>query len=303
MKMTAFAVMSLILFSNCSSNRMGIFDCFRKKKDNVATTQQTQDTFTVFSIEGDSLPCVGSINNRFANNKGWEEYPWNCSVVVRCKNVNDAQLPTNEESSILNDFEDRLNKRIVADPTTPNALFFGRVNWNATRELIWKVKNPESVAAFLQSVMDDKNAILEIEFKIEKDKEWKLTEIYSTGISKTGLNYTKFETWLDNVMQMNIPSDVVAFCFNLYEDENETWTLELIGASSFDKDDSDWACDEVFTTRENPLVWHDNKEWKDILTDSESIIREYLQKGKYRKELKAQQGLAIGFVDGDLVLL
>ena len=36
---------------------------------------------------------------------------------------------------------------------------------------------------------------------------------------------------------------------------------------------------------------------------SESIIREYLQKGKYRKELKARQGLAIGFVDGDLVLL
>ena len=33
MKMTVFAVMSLILFSNCSSNRMGIFDCFRKKKD------------------------------------------------------------------------------------------------------------------------------------------------------------------------------------------------------------------------------------------------------------------------------
>ncbi len=83
MKMTAFAVMSLILFSNCSSNRMGIFDCFRKKKDNVATTQQTQDTFTVFSIEGDSLPCVGSINNRFANNKEWKDILTDSESIIR----------------------------------------------------------------------------------------------------------------------------------------------------------------------------------------------------------------------------
>lgn len=301
--MIVIAILSLVLFLNCSANRMGIFDIFRKKKAIVTKPQDKQDKFTVFSIEGESLPIVGTINERFANNKGWEEYPWNCSVVVRCKNVNDAALPTEEESCILNNLEDSLNNRIIADPTNPNALFFGRVNWNSTRELIWKVKNPEPVAAFLQSVIDDKNAIREIDFKIENDKEWKLTEMYSTGINKTGLTYMKFETWLDSVMQMNIPSDVVAFCFNLYEDEDETWTLELIGASTFDKDDSDWACDEVFTTRDNPLIWHDNKDWKNVLNESKSIIKEYLQKGKYRKELKGRQGLAVGFVDGDLVLL
>ena len=49
-------------------------------------------------------------------------------------------------------------------------------------------------------------------------------------------------------MQMNIPDDVVDFSFNLNEDANKSLTLELIGASSFDTTDNDWACDEVFTT-------------------------------------------------------
>lgn len=120
---------------------------------------------------------------------------------------------------------------------------------------------------------------------------------------ENGLTYHQFENWLDAAMNRSIPAEVVAFCFNLYEDAGKKWTLELIGASSFDENDSDWACDEVFTTRDYPLTWHEDSEWKLVLGKSEQIIKEYLEKGIYRKELKGRQGLAIGFVDGDLVLL
>ena len=65
---------------------------------------------------------------------------------------------------------------------------------------------------------------------------------------ESGLTYNRLETWLNDVMQMTIPNEVVAFCFNLYEDANKSWTLELIGSSSFDTTDNDWACDEIFTT-------------------------------------------------------
>ena len=120
---------------------------------------------------------------------------------------------------------------------------------------------------------------------------------------ESGLTYNKLERWLDDVMQMTIPNDVVAFCFNLYEDANKSWGLELIGASSFDTIDSDWACDEVFTTRNNPLTWYDDKEWHDVLTITIKLLKDYLEKGKYGEKLKELQGLAIGFVDGDLTLL
>ena len=117
------------------------------------------------------------------------------------------------------------------------------------------------------------------------------------------LTYSELETWLNKVMQMTIPDDVVAFCFNLYEDVNKSWTLELIGASSFDTTNNDWACDEVFTTRDKPLTWNDNKEWQDVLMMIKRLLKDYLEKGKYGKVLKGRQGLAVGFVDGDLTLL
>ena len=120
---------------------------------------------------------------------------------------------------------------------------------------------------------------------------------------KSGLTYNRFETWLDAVMNTPIPNDVVAFCFNLYEDANRSWTLELVGASSYDKTDNDWACDEVFSIRDNPLTWYDEKEWQDVLTETKKILKDYLEKGLYGKALKERQGLAVGFVDGDLTLL
>ena len=121
--------------------------------------------------------------------------------------------------------------------------------------------------------------------------------------SESGLTYSELETWLNEVMRMTITDDVVAFCFNLYEDVNKSWTLELIGASSFDPTDSDWACDEVFTTRDKPLTWNDNKECQDVQIVTVKMIKDYLEKGKYGKALKERQGLAVGFVDGDLTLL
>ena len=118
-----------------------------------------------------------------------------------------------------------------------------------------------------------------------------------------GLTYSELETWLNKVMQMTIPDDVVAFCFNLYEDVNRCWTLELIGASSFDTTNNDWACDEVFTTRDKPLTWNDNKEWQDVLMMIKRLLKDYLEKGKYGNVLKERKGLAVGFTDGDLTLL
>ena len=69
--------------------------------------------------------------------------------------------------------------------------------------------------------------------------------------------YKKIEEWINNVLEQKIPSETVAFCFNLYEDEDDTWSMELVGTERFDIDDSDWACDEVtdFDTRDEPLSW------------------------------------------------
>ncbi len=115
--------------------------------------------------------------------------------------------------------------------------------------------------------------------------------------------YLKFSEWLDRIIEKNDPIDAAALSFNLYEDENSNWSIQLIGASDFDEDDDDWACDEVFSTKEDLLSWKQKADWKEILNTATRMIEEYLDKGKYADKLKNYKAIATGFVDGDLAVI
>ena len=110
----------------------------------------------------------------------------------------------------------------------------------------------------------------------------------------------KFKKWLDNILKTKLPAGVIAINFNLYEDGDNKWSIELIGASSFDEENEQWACDEIFTTRDNPFVFIEESDWKIIEIIYTNLINEYLENGKYSNILKQYTAIGIGFVDGDL---
>ena len=121
--------------------------------------------------------------------------------------------------------------------------------------------------------------------------------------------YCKIETWLNDVLEHKVPSKIPpairAFCFNLYEDSNDGWSMELVGTESFDPDDEDWACDEVtdFGTREEPLSWEKKTCWNEVLQEVSSALRYYLENGLHADVLKSRMGVAVGFIDGNLEIL
>ena len=121
--------------------------------------------------------------------------------------------------------------------------------------------------------------------------------------SSPDLTYKEFEKWVDSSLTTELPKDIVAFCFNLYDDGNGQWAIELVGTSNFDKDNSDWACDEVFDTRNNPLNWKSNGSWGKVLSSVKSHLEIYLKNGKHATLMRSQQGVGLGFVDGDLIIL
>ena len=118
-----------------------------------------------------------------------------------------------------------------------------------------------------------------------------------------GLQYSAFEKWVDESLSVVLPGEIVAFCFNLYDDGDGNWSAEIVGAGSFEKDNSDWACDEVFTNRKNPLRWKSKKSWEKVLSSFQSLLETYLRQGRYASLLLEKQGIGFGFVDGDLILL
>lgn len=100
-----------------------------------------------------------------------------------------------------------------------------------------------------------------------------------------------------------MPLPGIAINFNLYEEQDSKWSIQLISASEFSLDDMDWCCDEEFSSGEELFTWRADINWGEILDVSCDMIRDYLTKGKYAKELKKYAGIAAGFVDGDLEIL
>lgn len=117
--------------------------------------------------------------------------------------------------------------------------------------------------------------------------------------------YEKISAWLDGVFDRSIPDGVVSVCFNLYEDGDNNWSLEVVGCSSFDSEDPDWACDEVtdFETREEPFTWTEEAIWEKVLSDVTKLLYQYIQEGKASGYLNSLDGVAVGFTDGDLNIL
>lgn len=112
-----------------------------------------------------------------------------------------------------------------------------------------------------------------------------------------------FFVWLDSVLKSDFSGEVKAINFNLYEDTDNKWSIEFVGTFSFDRDNEDWACDEVFATRDNPFVIECENNWKSMETFFIGLVNEYLSSGKYASKLKEYQAVGIGFVDGNLHVL
>jgi len=115
-----------------------------------------------------------------------------------------------------------------------------------------------------------------------------------------------FEIWIDDALAAVAVSDVAAFNFNIYE-EVDAFSVELIGASSFDEEDSDWACDDILdlnVQRFRVPRQAAGSEWRCALAKVHEWLVAYLASGGIGAvRLKESEAVAVGFVDGDLELV
>jgi len=119
----------------------------------------------------------------------------------------------------------------------------------------------------------------------------------------------EFFNWLDRSLRQPIPETVVAFAFNLNEHAHQpqNFSLELIGAPTFDPDKSDWACDDIFNATPKTIYIPNSfsgETWEDCLQVITKLISDYLARNSNGANLlKSAQAIGVGFVDGDLHLI
>ncbi|MBQ8582494.1 MAG: hypothetical protein IJ487_02010 [Ruminococcus sp.] len=121
--------------------------------------------------------------------------------------------------------------------------------------------------------------------------------------------YGEFVNWLDNLLENNdMPDETLAYCFNLYEEsvEDSVYGVQLVACEAFDEEDSDWACEECWSSEEDifcvELSDEDEKDWKAAQKLITGWAEDYLENGKYSSVIGSKP-VGIGFVDGDLELI
>src|SRR4051794_4302142 len=102
-------------------------------------------------------------------------------------------------------------------------------------------------------------------------------------------SYNLFTNWLDKILEQELPKEIVAYNFNLYEGSGGTYDIQLIGSDEFDEDDEDWVCTNYFTSGENICYIRKTKDieyWEQGLIYITKLVEQYLIKGKNASILK-----------------
>lgn len=110
--------------------------------------------------------------------------------------------------------------------------------------------------------------------------------------------------WLKMAVPASMPDQVVAFALNM--EESFDWKVELVGCSTYDVDDADWACPPEAWTSPEALELNTTlvgETWETAQTYVLSAVADFINQGDSPGAYTFQlaQAVCVGFVDGDLV--
>ncbi|MDE5556357.1 MAG: hypothetical protein K2J32_01505 [Ruminococcus sp.] len=116
--------------------------------------------------------------------------------------------------------------------------------------------------------------------------------------------YSSFKEWLDNLLENNdMPADTKAFNFNLYDEGDEVFSVQLIASDRFAPDDEDWACCEIWSSKEDIFCIsasdEEDKSGETFQNFVSDMVIDYIAKS----DILSSVPVGIGFVDGDLNII
>lgn len=142
-----------------------------------------EEEYQIIEFKQKGFLGIGVINLSLVKFEPKEVFSWHCSIMIDFENFIENGMPTNEDVLKVEKFEDYLDENIKGEnKEKPNALFLGRITWNKTRELIWRVFDPELTNEFLNKIIEEKNYPFQFDYRIDDDEEWKLADWHLKNI-------------------------------------------------------------------------------------------------------------------------
>ena len=129
--------------------------------------------YTLINTSKDNDPAVVVVNSALRLFKEREVFPWHLKVSIDCKFIGANGMPTADEVKALEILEDEISDVLQ---TGGNAIFLARTTWRGTRDLLYRVREPDAANAALQKLITEGSQLREWEYLMEKDAEWKLAQ-------------------------------------------------------------------------------------------------------------------------------
>lgn len=125
----------------------------------------------------EDLPGVAAINEALVTFEPQAVFSWHLSVMIECEDIILNGMPSQAERDVIDPYGDLLDAALKGDNADkPNSLFLACITWNKTRELIYRVFDPEPANQYLVSVIEAKTHPRQFDYRIDHDPEWKLAE-------------------------------------------------------------------------------------------------------------------------------
>lgn len=115
----------------------------------------------------------------------------------------------------------------------------------------------------------------------------------------TEFRYQDLAEWIDSSLNTNLSDDIKCFCFNIYDDGDNDYSIEIAGYAPFYMNGEELGTEQMVINRDSPFVWNTPKSPDEILSETKHLIGEYLRKGRYGSLLCSTEAVLAGFVDGD----
>ncbi|KKX46511.1 MULTISPECIES: DUF695 domain-containing protein [Sphingobacterium] len=139
------------------------------------------ESYSVLNFKQDNFPGVAVVNTALRKFEPKIVFAWHLSIMIDLEDLIDNGMPSKSEVEVIDNYGDYLDNEIKGpDKEKPNALFLARITWNKTRELIWRVYDPEISNRFLQEIITANSSPRQFDYRIDPDNNWELAKWHLT---------------------------------------------------------------------------------------------------------------------------
>ncbi len=108
--------------------------------------------YRAIKFRQNDLIGIGVLNSSLILFEPKEVFSWHLSIMIKFTRLIDNGMPSYEDRTLAEEWEDEVDPLIIGEKLKPNSLFAARLTWNCTREIIYRVYDPSIVNNILLNI-------------------------------------------------------------------------------------------------------------------------------------------------------